>query len=211
MKKILNQLFDQDLMMSALGICPLLVVTTTLITGVTMGVICLLTLTIIAIAVSGLRNLVPCELRIVMILLISTTVVTVIHLAMRTWFYELSLTLGIYIPLLAMNCLLLAHAEEYALCHGVIQSLLHSLKTGSSMVFLLTVAGMIREVIGSGSMLQQSELLFGETARSWTVSFVNVDPGFPVFTSAPGAFLVLGLVLALHNFMKTRAQRLPSR
>ena len=210
MKKLLHLLFDQDQMIPVLGICPLLVVTTSLVSGATMGMICLVTLIMINVITSSLRNFISYELRVVVILFISATIVTVLHLAMWTWFYELSLLLGIYIPLIAMNCLMLANAEEHALQHNVLDSFMYSLKVGASMVFLLAIIGLIREIAASGSVLQQSELLFGEMARSWKITLLKNNPGLPFFKSAPGAFLALGLVFALKNFMETRAQHLSS-
>ena len=208
MKNLFHTLFSHDLIVPVLGICPLLIVTTNLISGVSMGMICLATLIMINVIISGLRNLVSYELRIAIILFVSATLATVIHFAMQTWFYDLSLLLGIYIPLIAMNCLVLANAEGHALRNSVLNSFLYSLKAGAAMLLLLIIVGMIREIIGFGSVLQQSELLFGDIARSWKITLLYDDFGLPFFKMAPGAFFVLGLALAFRNFLETRTERI---
>jgi Predicted NADH:ubiquinone oxidoreductase, subunit RnfE len=205
-KNLFSPLSDKDLVIPVLGICPLLVAATNSVTAVTMGMVALLSLILISIVVSGLRNIISYDLRITIIIFVSATLVNVIYFCMQTWFYELSLVLGIYIPLIAMNCLVLANAEEYALQNNVLNSFLYSLKVGIGMVFLIIVVGMFREITGYGTVLQQSELLVGDMARSWKMTLLNGDSGLPFFKSAPGAFFVLGLVIALTNFMDTRTE-----
>jgi electron transport complex protein RnfE len=123
---------------------------------------------------------------------------------MQTWFYELSLVLGIYMPLIAINCLVLSSAEEFSLRNTVVQSFLNSLRLGSGLVVLLLIIGVLREISGFGTVLQQADLLFGESASSWKIGFLDGELKFAVFKLAPGAFIILGLVLASKNFLETR-------
>ena len=206
MKSLLNTLFSHDLIIPVLGICPLLVATTTLATGVAMGVISLLALLMIGSVISALRNIISYELRVVIILFVSATLVTVLHLGMQALFYDLSQLLGIYIPLIAMNCFVLANIEEYSLRNNVAHSFLYYLKIGIGIVLLLAIVGMIREIAGFGTLLQHAELLFGDTARSLKTAFLDDESAIPFFKLAPGAFFVLGLVIAFRNFMETRTQ-----
>lgn len=116
--------------------------------------------------------------------------------------------LGIYIPLVAMNCLVLVSAEEFAMRNNVVTSFLHTLKTGMIVFVILIVAGMMREITGSGTFLNDAELLFGDVASSWQLTLLDDESGLSLFTSATGAFLVLGLILAFLNLMTDRIRRL---
>ena len=204
MNKLFTNLLGQDLMIPILGICPLLIVTTNTINGLAIGLCCLLALILTSFVISCLRNLIPYDLRLVIILFVSATLVTVLNLGMQIWFYELSLALGMYMPLIAINCLVLSSAEEFSLRNNITQSFLNSLRLGSGLVVLLLIVGVLREISGFGSVLQQADLLFGESASSWKIELLNGELKFAVFKLAPGAFIILGLVLAFKNFMETR-------
>jgi Na+-translocating ferredoxin:NAD+ oxidoreductase subunit E len=170
MKNLLDPGSRTDVIIPVLGIMPLLLVANSFKTAAAIGMVSLLVVSIASVIISAIRNLLPVEIRLPVMLLVITSVVSLVYILMQFWFYAVSQQLGIYIPLIAMNCLVLAWVEEYALRHGVIKSLLHTLQAGLGILAILIVIGVIREYAGL-SLLKQPA----------------------------GAFLVFGLMVALYN------------
>ncbi len=182
------------------GLCPLVVVSVTLIEGFTIGMVAMSALVLTMITVSVLRHFTPFTIRLVILLLISTTVVTLIQLFVQTFFYELSLEFGIYLPLVAMNAMLLARLEEFALRQNVKTVLIDSFVTGLLIIFILSLLGTIRELLASGNIFSHAELLFGSSAQDMSLSLLSGNGGLNIIAMAPGAFIGLGLVIALKNW-----------
>ena len=203
MKRFINLWSHHDLTLTVLGICPLLIAVTNVTTGISVGLLCLLTLIFTGTVISFLRNLIPYELRLLATIVITSTVVSLVSLGMQFWFFPLSEILGIYIPLIAMNCLILAFAEEVALRHSTFHSFLQSLRIGIGMMLTFIFVGVVREVLGFGTLLQQAELLFGDVARSWTI-YLFEGSGIILIKQAPGVFLVLGLLMAGLSYLEKR-------
>lgn len=172
MKNLLDPGSGHDLVVPVLGIAPLLAVAVSLETSAAIGVVNLLALVTTAMIISSIRHLLPLEIRLTAILLIAASVISLIDVFMQYRFYEISRQLGFYLPLLAMNALVLAWAEEHALRNGIISSLSSTLKAGTAILVVVTVIGATREYAGL-SLLKQPA----------------------------GAFLVLGLLLALYNLV----------
>ena len=170
MKNLLDPDFRTDVIIPVLGIMPLLVVANNFENAAAIGIVNLLVIIIASLTISAIRDFLPVEIRLTAILLVITSAVSLVYILMQFWFYAISQKLGIYIPLIAMNCLVLAWVEEYALRHGVIKSLLHTLQAGLGILTILIVIGVIREYAGL-SLLKQPA----------------------------GAFLVFGFLVALYN------------
>ena len=201
MKRLINLWPHHDLTLTVLGICPLLIVVTNVTTGISVGLLCLLTLVITGTVISFLKNLIPYELRFLVTIVITSTVVSLVSLGMQFWFFPLSEVLGIYIPLIAMNCLILAFAEDVSLRQSTFYSCLQSMRIGAGMMFIFIFVGLIREVLGFGTLLQQAELLFGDVACSWTIHLFD-GSGIILIKQVPGVFLILGLLMAGLNYLK---------
>jgi len=167
MNNPLKKMLARDIYITTLGICPLLVVANNIQTGWVMGTVYLSAIMLVSLVLSLIRNLVPVTLRATAIILVSATILSLVHACMQAWFYESSLKLGIYVPLVAMNCLVLVQAEEHALRNPVPQSFLQALVTGTGILLILLVLGTVREYSGL-ALLQQP----------------------------PGSFLLLALVIA---------------
>lgn len=178
MNNLLAQTFIRDIYIMTLGVGPLLVVAHTLQTSLAIGAVFFFASIFICLTVSIVRNLVPMELRVTVIVLVTAMVLALIYIFMQLWFYESGLKLGIYVPLIAMNCLVLAQAEEYALRNDVAQSLCLGLVTGMEVLLLMIVIGSIREY-----------------------------SGLSVIKQAPGAFLLLAFVLAGTQWIAARARQ----
>lgn len=169
-----------------LGLCPILAVTKSVENGLGMGVAVIFVLVCSNVLVSLLRKIIPSQVRIACFIIIIATFVIVVELLMQAFAYPLFLKLGIFIPLIVVNCIVLGRAEAFAYKNGIVASIADGLGIGIGNTISLVALGALREVFGSGTFYGMS--VFG--------------PSFQPFTfmiEAPGAFVCLGLMLALMN------------
>jgi electron transport complex protein RnfE len=187
-----------------LGLCPLLAVTSTVVNGLGLGLATTLTLIASNVTVSLIRNLVRPEVRIPVFVLVIASFVTAIELAMNAFFYDLFLVLGIFIPLIVTNCTIIGRAEAFASKNDVGRSFLDGLTMGIGFTLVLMTLGGMRELIGQGSLFSQASLMLGESAAFLTVQVIENYRGFLLAMLPPGAFLGLGLLIALKNVIDER-------
>lgn len=190
-----------------LGLCPLLAVTDTLVNGLALGIATLLALVATSVTVSALRYLIPREIRLSVIILVVASSVTVIDLGVKAYFYELGEVLTIFIPLIAVNCLIIARAEEFAARSGVVFSLVDSLATGLGFLLSLVALGAVREILGYGTLFRDAALLFGESGYGLEISLLPDYAGLHLATLPAGAFLLLGMLCAIRQAMDIRKTR----
>jgi len=174
-----------------LGLCPALAVTKTVGDGIGMGLATTFVLVCSNVLVSLLRSIIPAKVRIACFIIIIATFVTVVELLSQAFFYPLYLSLGIFIPLIVVNCVVLGRAEAFASKNGPFLSLADGLGIGLGFTLALGALGAVREVLGNGSFYGID--LFG--------------PSFQPFTfmvEAPGAFVGLGLLLCVMNMLESR-------
>ncbi len=177
-----------------LGLCPVLAVTKTVANGVGMGVAVIFVLLCSNVLVSMLRSIIPSKVRVPCFIIVIATFVVVVELVMQAYTYPLFLQLGIFIPLIVVNCILLGRAEAFASKNGVVASAADGLGIGLGFTISLAVVGAIREVLGSGTF---SIPFTGQV-------FDLFGPSFQPFTfmvEAPGAFVCLGLLLGLMDLV----------
>ncbi len=167
-----------------LGMCPTLATTTSAINGLEMGLATLFVLILSNVAISLIAPIVPDKVHIPVYIVVIATFVTVLQLVMQAFVPSVYQTLGLFIPLIVVNCIVLGRAEAFACKNGVWASALDGLGIGLGFTLSLTVIGLIREILGSGSA-------FG-------VKFIPGD-GILAFILAPGAFMVLGYLMVLFN------------
>ena len=167
-----------------LGMCPTLATTTSAMNGLEMGLATLFVLVLSNIAISLLAPVIPDKVRIPAFIVVIATFVTIVQLVMQAYLPDLYATLGLFIPLIVVNCIVLGRAEAFANKNGVLDSALDGIGVGLGFTLSLTVIGIVREILGSGSV-------FG-----W--KFIPGD-GILAFVMAPGAFLVLGYLMVLFN------------
>lgn len=205
-----NGLWNNNVaLVQLLGLCPLLAVTGTVINGLGLGLATLLTLVLSNSIVSIIRHWVRPEVRVPVFVLVIASVVTAIELSMNAWLYELYTVLGIFIPLIVTNCGILARAEAFASKNSLLPSMLDGLMMGLGFMFVLVALGAIRELLGYGTLLSNAHLMFGEAARSWTLVFIDDYSGFLLAILPPGAFIGMGLIIALKNVIDKRIQKQP--
>jgi electron transport complex protein RnfE len=194
-----------------LGLCPLLAVTGTAINGLGLGLATLIVLVLSNLAVSATRRLISSELRIPVFVLIIASLVTVVDLLMQAWLPQLSRTLGIFIPLIVTNCMILGRAEAYASRNPVASAVVDGLAQGIGFALVLVVLGGARELIGQGTLMADAHLLLGEWARALEFRMLPEQAGLLLAILPPGAFIGLGLMIALRNRLLRRRAALRSR
>lgn len=167
-----------------LGMCPTLALTTSVTNAIGMGLAATAVLIFSNLFISLLRKFIPKEVRIAAYIVIISGFVTAIELLMKAYFYELYGSLGLFIPLIVVNCIILARAEAFASKNPPLPSMVDGLSMGLGFTFALTLIGAVREIIGAGTLFGMP--LFGE----W------YHPAI-LFIQAPGAFLTLGLIIAV--------------
>lgn len=190
-----------------LGLCPLLAVTSTVINGLGLGIASAITVTTSNILVSLIRHYVRPEVRVPVFVLIIASIVTAIELSMHAWFHDLYLILGIFIPLIVTNCVILGRAEAFASKHDVGRAALDGLMIGLGFTLVLVVLGGMRELVGNGTLLSQAHLMFGDIAKDWTLTLIEDYRGFLIAILPPGAFIGLGLLIAIKNVIDKKLEQ----
>jgi electron transport complex protein RnfE len=181
---------ENALLVLALGLCPALAVTTSLVNGIGMGLASTFVVTMSNLVISIFRKVIPPAVRIPAFIVVIASFVTMVDMLMEGFFFSLHQALGLFIPLIVVNCMILGRAEAFASRNGVFRSVLDGLGIGLGFMVALAVLGGIREVLGNGTLLAGTGLeftVFGEGFKANPV-IVMILP--------PGAFLTLGLLMA---------------
>lgn len=187
-----------------LGLCPLLAVTGSVVNALGLGLATMLVLTASNTAISMIRNHVSEAVKIPAFVMIIATFTTCTELLMQAFTYELYTILGIFIPLIVTNCIILGRAEAFASKNPVVTSALDGLMMGSGFGLVLLLIGIIREILGNGTLFANMHLLFGPMAENWTLHLFGEGYGFLIAVLPPGAFLVAGMLIALKNIIDKR-------
>ena len=183
-KTLLNGIITENpTLVQLIGMCPTLAVTTTLQNGVTMGIAATLVLIASNVVISLLRKFIPDKIRIAAYVVIIASFVSVIEMLLKAYLPDLSASLGIFIPLIVVNCIILARAEAFASKNSVGLSALDGLGMGMGFTVALMVISTIREVLGSGTI--------------WGVNVLGSMTPMTMFILPPGGFIVLGIVIAM--------------
>lgn len=175
---------DNPIFVLLLGMCPTLGTTTSAINGLGMGAATMFVLVMSNIAISLVKNVIPPKVRIPSFIVIIASFVTVVQLIMEAYLPDIYQTLGVFIPLIVVNCIILGRAEAFACKNNVLSSLVDGLGIGIGFTLSLTLLGAMREMLGSGA-------IFG-------TKFIDGD-GMLIFVLAPGAFIALGYLLVIFN------------
>ncbi|MBW7861469.1 MAG: electron transport complex subunit E [Rhodocyclaceae bacterium] len=186
-----------------LGLCPILAISTSMVNAVSLGLATILVMALANLAIASLRNFIPYEIRIPVFILVIAALVTVVDLAFNAWLHELYVVLGIFIPLIVTNCIVLARVEAYAAKNGPLASTFDGLMMGLGLVWVLALLGGIRELIGSGMLFTGIDMIFPGLSP---ISIFGEDyPGYLIAILPPGGFFALGCLIALYNWINGRA------
>ncbi|MEH6472829.1 MAG: electron transport complex subunit E [Halopseudomonas sp.] len=190
-----------------LGLCPLLAVTGSVVNALGLGLATTLVLIGSNLCVSLIRNLVPATVRLPAFVMIIASLVTCVELLMQAMTYELYEILGIFIPLIVTNCAILGRADGFARKHPPLPAMLDGLMMGVGFSIVLILLGAIREALGSGTLFADMQLLFGPVAESWKLTLIEDYSGFLFAVLPPGAFVGMGLIIAVKNIIDERLKK----
>jgi Na+-translocating ferredoxin:NAD+ oxidoreductase subunit E len=182
-----------------LGLCPLLAVTSTLTNAIGLGIATLFVLICSNATVSAIRHWVPKEIRIPIFVLIIASFVTCVQLLMNAYTFGLYQSLGIFLPLIVTNCAIIGRAEAYASKNPIKQATFDGLMMGLGFLLILMLLGAVREILGQGTLFDGANLLLGEWASILRVEVFKLDSQFLLAILPPGAFMAMGLFIALKN------------
>lgn len=202
-----NGLWDNNpALVQLLGLCPLLAVTGSVVNALGLGLATLVVLAGSNATVSLIRHRVTDAVRIPAFVMIIATFTTCTEMLMKAYTYELYQILGIFIPLIVTNCTILGRAEAFASKNSIVPAIADGVLMGAGFGAVLLVLGAIREVLGSGTLFANMDLLFGPAAAGWSLQIFGEGYGFLVAILPPGAFLITGLLIAMKNAIDAQAK-----
>lgn len=182
---------ENPILVQQVGMCATLAITTSLLNGIGMGVAVIAVLTGSNIVISALRKYIPDEVRIPAFVIIIAAFTTIIDLLMHAYTFALYQALGVFIPLIVVNCIILARAEAFAFKNGVMDSIIDGLGMGTGYLVAMVLLSSVRELLGNGSLFGLSIL-----PESYEPMMIAIQP--------PGAFIILGLLIGLVNYLSRR-------
>jgi electron transport complex protein RnfE len=190
-----------------LGLCPLLAVTGTVVNAIGLAAATTLVLVCSNTSVSIIRNIVSDAIRLPAFVMIIASAVTCIELLMQAFAYELYEILGIFLPLITTNCVILGRADGFASRNRILPAAYDGLIMGAGFGLVLVLLGALRELLGTGALFANMDLLFGPEAAHWKITLVNDYPNFLLAILPPGAFIFTGLIIAGKNLIDARIKR----
>lgn len=184
-----------------LGLCPLLAMTGSVVNSIGMGVATMFVLVTSNIAVSMVRNVVSDAVRLPAFVMIIAAAVTAIQLLMQAYTYELYQVLGVFLPLITTNCVILGRADAFACKNNIPAAAYDGFIMGLGFAVVMFLLGFFRELFGTGHVFADMHLLFGSMAENWRIDIFSNYPGFLYIVLPPGAFIFTGFMIALKNMV----------
>ena len=206
-KKIIKDaLWDNNPgLVQLLGLCPLLAVTNSAVNSIGLGLATLLVLMLSNFAVSLLKNIIPKPIRIAIFVIIIASLVTVIQIFMNAYLHELYLSLGIFLPLIVTNCVIIGRAESFASRNSVFKSTLDGFMMGLGFMLVLLLLGLLREFLGSGAIFVGASALFGAWGDLLELRLIDFNNELLIAILPPGAFFAMAFLIALKNYINNIA------
>ncbi len=196
-ERLLNGIIKENpTFVLVLGMCPTLAVTSSLINGAGMGLSTMAVLVMSNLVISMLRKIIPNQVRVPAFIVVVASFVTILQFLLEAYLPSLNSALGIYIPLIVVNCIILGRAESYASKNPVLLSVFDGIGMGLGFTFALSLLGGFREILGAGTIL-------GINIPHWD--------GIGIFVMAPGAFFVLAVLIAIQNYIRVRKGKKPRK
>ena len=189
-----------------LGLCPLMGTSNSTVNALGLGIATIIVLACSNAAVSLIRNAVTPAIRLPAFVMIIAALTTCIELLMQAYTYQLYLILGVFIPLITTNCIILGRAESFAAKNNLTSSIYDGFIMGLGFALVLVVIGMVRELLGTGALFANMQLLFGSIAQNWELVIFADYKGFLLAILPPGAFLVMGMLIAGKNIIDAKLQ-----
>ncbi len=190
---------NNPVLVQMLGLCPLLAVSNSLITGLSLGLVTMAILTASNTCISLLRRWLDDTTRLPAQIMVIASFVTCADILLQAWFFDLHVRISLFVALIVTNCTLLGRAELFASRQPVRLAALDGLMMGMGFLWVIVLLGATREVLGQGTLLSNAQLLFGDSSSNWTIHFM--DTGLLLVLLPPGAFLTLGFIIAGKNLI----------
>ena len=209
MKILTNGILNENpVLRLVLGTCPTLAVTTMASNGIGMGLAATFVLICSNIVISALRKIIPDQVRIPCYITVIAGFVTLVQMIVKAYVPSLDKALGVYLPLIVVNCIILGRAEMFASKNGVLDSALDGLGMGMGFTITLTIMGSIREILGSGTWMAGLGGLIPALGSDFAIRVIpeSID-SFSLMTSAPGGFFVFGVLMAGATWLTTRPKK----
>lgn len=195
-------LWDNNVVLTQnLALCPLLAVTGTATNGLGMGLATMVVMLASNATVSVSRHLIPSEIRIPIFVLLIAALVTLVDIFLNAWMHELHKVLGLFIPLIVTNCVILGRAEAFASKQPVILSMWDGLMMGAGFTLVMVVLGTVREITSQGTLFANASVLLGEGFSFLETTFIHDYKGFLLTALPPGGFIVLGFLVAAKRML----------
>lgn len=211
---IVNGLWKQNPgIVQLLGLCPLLAISSNVVNALSLGLATTLVMAVASGAVALVRGFIPHAARIPLFVLIIAALVTVVELLLHAYVLALYVVLGVFLPLITTNCIVLARVEAFASKRGTLHSVLDAVMMGLGLTLVLVALGAMREILGKGTLLSGLDLAFGPAAQAWVIHVLPDTQGLLLAILPPGAFIGLGLIIAARNWfegIKARQARVDS-
>ena len=208
--KILTNGFlnENPVLRLVLGTCPTLAVTSMASNGIGMGLAATFVLMCSNIVISALRKIIPEQVRIPCYITVIAGFVSVVQMLVKAYVPDLDKALGVYLPLIVVNCIILGRAEMFASKNGVVDSALDGLGMGIGFTITLVIMGSIREILGAGTWMSGLGSLIPALGADFAIQVIpeSIDP-FTIMTSAPGGFFVFGILMAAATWLTTRPKK----
>ncbi len=190
-----------------LALCPLLAVTSTATNGLGMGMASLAVMVLSSLVVSVIRDFITKEVRLPVFVLLIATIVTLVDMYMNAWMHELHKVLGLFIPLIVTNCAILGRVESFASQQPVSKAVADGFFMGLGFIVALVAVGGTREILGSGTLFANANLLMGDAFSFLEMTLFPNYGGFLLMILPPGAFIALGFILAGKRVIDARISR----
>jgi electron transport complex protein RnfE len=187
-----------------LGLCPTLAVTVNITNGVALGVATIFVMMLSNISISPIRNYVPESARVPIFILVIAGLVTIVDLSINALSKPLYDALGIFIPLIVTNCIVLARVEAFASKNATLPSLYDGLFMGLGLTFVLIILGAVREIVGNGTLFQNVHFLIGDKYEFLTIQLFDSSDGFLLAALPPGAFIALSALILFLNLVNQK-------
>jgi Na+-translocating ferredoxin:NAD+ oxidoreductase subunit E len=187
-----------------LGLCPTLAVTVNITNGVALGVATIFVMMLSNISISPIRNYVPESARVPIFILVIAGLVTIVDLSINALSKPLYDALGIFIPLIVTNCIVLARVEAFASKNPTLPSLYDGFFMGLGLTFVLIILGAVREIVGNGTLFQNVHFLIGDKYEFLTIQFFDSSDGFLLAALPPGAFIALSALIFFLNLVNQK-------
>ena len=208
-KQFFDGLINQNpSLVQLLGMCPLLAITTSMFNGLGMGLAVTIILTCSNVVISALRKIIPDQVRIPCFITVIAGFVSLVQMLVKAYVPDLDTALGVYLPLIVVNCIILGRAEMFASKHGIVDSALDGIGMGIGFTITLTIMGSIREILGSGTWMSGLGSLIPALGSDFAIRVIpeSID-SFSLMTSAPGGFFVFGVMMAGATWLTTRPKK----